>query len=267
MTAAAAPYGTGRMTPNASRETGSRTKARRSSFPPPLARLSAQSSPTSFGKSGPSLMTACWRGRSTSGRVLAPLPSEQSDEQRTTIFPAAKPTPSERPSKLSTICRSSLMTMASAHPAVLRLASEARSPFNAAKRDCERRARRERGLIGEWLGKSPGRILRLALTFQLMTWSLSDGGAPPTSIGLDALERAIRYFHYAEGMLRRTLAGLEPSRSAEDALAVAKQIVQEAVGPLHQLRCRPRAGVSLVSRRGRREQAAPRQRPQCADRR
>ena len=112
------------------------------------------------------------------------------------------------------------------HPAVLRLESEARSPFNAAKRDCERRARRERGLIGEWLGKSPGRILRLALTFQLMTWSLR-GGAPPTSIGLDALERAIRYFHYAEGMLRRTLAGLEPTRSAEDALAVAKQIVKK----------------------------------------
>jgi hypothetical protein len=112
------------------------------------------------------------------------------------------------------------------HPAVLCLASEARSPFNAAKRDCERRARRERGLIGEWLGKSPGRVLRLALTFELMAWSLS-GGAPSTSIGLDALERAICYFHYAEGMLRRTLAGLEPTRSAEDALAVAKQIVKQ----------------------------------------
>jgi hypothetical protein len=45
------------------------------------------------------------------------------------------------------------------HPVVLRLASEARSPFNAAKRDCERRARRERGLIGEWLGKGPGRVI------------------------------------------------------------------------------------------------------------
>jgi Protein of unknown function (DUF3987) len=112
------------------------------------------------------------------------------------------------------------------HPTFLRLASEARSPFKAAKRDCERRARRERGLIGEWLGKSPGRILRLALTFQLMTWSLTHG-APPTSIGLDALERAIRYFDYAEAMLRRTLAGLEPSRSAEDALAVAKQIAKK----------------------------------------
>jgi hypothetical protein len=59
-----------------------------------------------------------------------------------------------------------------------------------------------------------------------MTWSLSGGSAPPTSIGLDALDRAIRYFHYAEAMLRRTLAGLEPTRSAEDGLAVAKQIVK-----------------------------------------
>jgi hypothetical protein len=59
-----------------------------------------------------------------------------------------------------------------------------------------------------------------------MTWSLRHGGPLPTAISLDALERAIRYFHYAERMLRRTLAGLEPTRSAEDALAVAKQIVK-----------------------------------------
>jgi hypothetical protein len=56
------------------------------------------------------------------------------------------------------------------------------------------------------------------------------GGDAPTSIGLDPLERAIRYFQYAEGMLRRTLAGLEPTRSAEDALAVARQIVKKRWG-------------------------------------
>ena len=156
---------------------------------------------------------------------LAPLPSEQADDDgdddvsggETYAFRKAFKTLYDLPLVVD--------DDGVAHPAVLRLESEARSPFNATKRDCERRARRERGLIGEWLGKSPGRILRLALSFQLMTWSLSGGGAPPTSIGLDALERAIRYFQYAEGMLRRTLAGLEPTRSAEDALAVAKQVV------------------------------------------
>ena len=157
---------------------------------------------------------------------LAPLPSEESDEDgdgvsggETYAFRKAFKALYDLPLVVDDDGVS--------HPAVLRLRSEARSPFGAAKRDCERRARRERGLVGEWLGKSPGRVLRLALTFQLMTWSLSDGGAPPTSISVDALERAIRYFRYAEAMLRRTLAGLEPTRSADDALAVAKQIAKK----------------------------------------
>jgi hypothetical protein len=153
---------------------------------------------------------------------LAPLPSEESDDDisggETYAFRKAFKALYDLPLVVD--------DEGVPHPAVFRLTSEARSPFNAAKRDCERRARRERGLTGEWLGKGPGRVLRLALLFELMTWSLG-GEAPPTSIGLDALERAIRYFHYAEGMLRRTLAGLEPTRSAEDALAVAKQIVKK----------------------------------------
>jgi hypothetical protein len=115
MTAVAAPYGTGRRTPNASRETGSRTRARRSSFPPPPARLSARSSPTSFGKSGPSLMTGCWRGRSTSGRAWRRCHREN-PTTTATIFPAARLTPSRRPSRRSTICRSSSMTRASIIP-------------------------------------------------------------------------------------------------------------------------------------------------------
>jgi hypothetical protein len=155
---------------------------------------------------------------------LAPLPSEESDDDGNDDVSGGETYAFRKAFKALYDLPLVVDDDGVSHPAVLRLTSEARSPFNAAKRDCERRARRERGLIGEWLGKSPGRILRLALTFQLMTWSLS-GGAPPTSIGLDALERAIRYFQYAEGMLRRTLAGLEPTRSAEDALVVAKQVV------------------------------------------
>jgi hypothetical protein len=157
---------------------------------------------------------------------LAPLPSEESDDEGNEDISGGETYALRKAFKALYDLPLVVDEEGVPHPAVLRLASEARSPFSAAKRDCERRARRERGLFGEWLGKGPGRILRLALTFQLMTWSLSGGGAPPTLIGLDALERAIRYFHYAEGMLRRTLAGLEPTRSAEDALAVAKQIVK-----------------------------------------
>jgi hypothetical protein len=158
---------------------------------------------------------------------LAPLPSEESDDHADDDISGGETYAFRKAFKALYDLPLVVDAENVSHPAVLRWASEARSPFNAAKRDCERRARRERGLVGEWLGKGPGRVLRLALTFQLMTWSLSVGGAPPTSIGLDALERAIRYFQYAEGMLRRTLAGLEPTRSAEDALALAKQIVKK----------------------------------------
>jgi hypothetical protein len=158
---------------------------------------------------------------------LAPLPSEQPDDDGDDDISGGETYAFRKAFKALYDLPLVIDDEGVPQPAVLRLATEARPPFNAAKRDCERRARRERGLIGEWLGKGPGRILRLALTFELMKWSLSGGGALPTSIGLDALERAARYFHYAEGMLRRTLAGLEPTRSAEDALAVAKQIVKK----------------------------------------
>ena len=157
---------------------------------------------------------------------LAPLPSEESDSHGDDDISGGETYAFRKAFKALYDLPLVVDDEGVPHPAVLHLSSEARAPFNAAKRDCERRARRERGLIGEWLGKGPGRVLRLALTFQLMTWSLSGSGAPPTSVGLDALERAIHYFQYAEGMLRRTLAGLEPTRSAEDALTVAKRIVK-----------------------------------------
>jgi hypothetical protein len=138
---------------------------------------------------------------------LAPLPSEQSDDHGDDDISGGETYAFSKAFKALYDLPLVVDDEGVPHPAVLHLASAARSPFNAAKRDCERRARRERGLIGEWLGKGPGRVLRLALVFELMTWSLSGRGAPPMSIGLDALERAIRYFHYGEGMLRRPARG------------------------------------------------------------
>ncbi|HZZ22833.1 MAG TPA: DUF3987 domain-containing protein [Roseiarcus sp.] len=158
---------------------------------------------------------------------LAPLPSKESDQNDADDISGGETYAFRKAFKALYDLPLAVDDEGVPHPAILCLASDARSPFSAAKQDCERRARLERGLVGEWLGKGPGRVLRLALTFQLMTWSLGDGDAPPTSISLDALERALRYFRYAEGMLRRTLAGLEPTRSAEDALAVARQIVKK----------------------------------------
>jgi hypothetical protein len=112
------------------------------------------------------------------------------------------------------------------HPVALRLTKEARVRFSAARMDCVGRARHGHGVHAQWLAKGPGRILRLALVFELMAWSRRQGDLP-TVIGLDALERAIRYSHYAEAMLRRTIAGLEPTGVNQDALTVAKRVVEK----------------------------------------
>jgi hypothetical protein len=111
-------------------------------------------------------------------------------------------------------------------PQPLRLESRAQTRFNAARLDCKRRARQERGLVSEWLGKAAGRILRLALTYELMTWALDPDGPPPSIIGLDAVERAVRYGAYAEAMLRRTVAGLEPGRTSDDARRLARMAAE-----------------------------------------
>jgi len=62
--------------------------------------------------------------------------------------------------------------------------------------------------MAEWLGKQAGRILRLALVFELMTWSLEPTAAEPAEVDADAIERAIRYAKYLEAMFRRVMVSL-----------------------------------------------------------
>jgi len=112
-------------------------------------------------------------------------------------------------------------------PKALRLAAGALAPFNAAYLACADRARREHGVLAEWLGKGPGRILRLAGVFELMAWSREPLAAEPEEISADAMERAIRYFRHLEMMFRRAIAGIEPGETGNDALAVSRLIVKK----------------------------------------
>ena len=111
-------------------------------------------------------------------------------------------------------------------PKAIPLSAAARPLFNEAYLKCERDARREHGVFAEWLGKGPGRILRLALTFEFMAWSLEPTAAEPEEISADTMARAIGYHGYLRTMFLRTLAGLEPTGARNDALAVAKLIVE-----------------------------------------
>jgi Protein of unknown function (DUF3987) len=111
-------------------------------------------------------------------------------------------------------------------PKQLALAAGARASFNEAYLRCEEKARRGHGAFAEWLGKGPGRILRLALVFELMAWALEPTAAEPEEISVDAVARAIRYFTYLETMFLRAMVGIEPIETGGDALAVARLVVE-----------------------------------------
>jgi hypothetical protein len=111
-------------------------------------------------------------------------------------------------------------------PKAIPLSSAAQPLFNEAYLRCEAKARRAHGVFAEWLGKGPGRILRLALVFEFMTWSLEPTAVEPEEISADTMGRAIRYHGYLEAMFLRTMAGIEPAETGGDALAIAKLVVE-----------------------------------------
>lgn len=115
-------------------------------------------------------------------------------------------------------------------PKAIPLSPAAQPLFNEAYLRCEREARRRHGVFAEWLGKGPGRILRLALVFEFMTWALEPTAAEPEEISADTMARATRYHGYLEAMFLRTMAGIEPAEAGGDALAVAKLIVERQWG-------------------------------------
>jgi hypothetical protein len=92
-------------------------------------------------------------------------------------------------------------------PIARRLNGDARILFDEARREWMARARDNAGLAAGWAGKNPGRLLRLALVYELLAWALG-GGDEPTEISADSIARAADYLDYAGVMLDRVMAGL-----------------------------------------------------------
>lgn len=109
-------------------------------------------------------------------------------------------------------------------PHVLRLDDDARKLFDEMRRDAMESARGAHGLAAGWYGKNPGRILRLALVYTLLSWAKS-GGAEPLTVSADALGRAGGYLDYAAGMLNRVTSGLAVGQAEVDAAAIARHLL------------------------------------------
>jgi hypothetical protein len=162
-----------------------------------------------------------------------------------------------------------------AKPRTMALAVDAQGPFNEAHLRCEEKSRRARGALAEWLGKGPGRILRLALTFEMMAWALEPTAAEPEEIGVDAMTRAILYFTYLAAMFARTMTGIEPAEAGSDAIALAKLVIKrqwrhfmwgtmarEAPGAAEGLKAALKRVEALKAEKAAKEQEASSRRPE-----
>ena len=82
-------------------------------------------------------------------------------------------------------------------------------------------------IMAGWCGKNPGRLLRLALTFNFMGWAAGDSDTPPAIISHHAMAAAADYLDYCAAMMGRVLGELAQSRAERDATRLARLILNE----------------------------------------
>jgi hypothetical protein len=115
-------------------------------------------------------------------------------------------------------------------PVVLRLETAALDVLQAVRNEVfEANQVDGAGVMAGWRGKNPGRLLRLALVFEMLEWSLAEDRDHPGLVSLDMVERAADYLDYADAMMKRAVAGLALTDAQRDAAQLARHIVR--VGP------------------------------------
>jgi hypothetical protein len=136
-------------------------------------------------------------------------------------------------------------------PRALRLDVNAVDLFDEQRQEVMRLARAASGLAAGWHGKNPGRILRLALVYELLDWAArGDEPREPTSVAADAVVRAGGYIDYAAAMLERVTGGLAVGRAEADAAQVARHVLAIAQGAPPHARLKPLNERSLYQTRG-----------------
>jgi hypothetical protein len=136
-------------------------------------------------------------------------------------------------------------------PRALPLDREARKLFDEQRQEQMQRARDASGFAAGWYGKNPGRLLRLALVFEHLTWAArTDGAAQPASVSADAVVRAGGFVDYATAMFERVVAGLAISRAQADAAQIARHVQAIAGTAPRYARLKPLNERSLYQRRG-----------------
>jgi Protein of unknown function (DUF3987) len=112
-------------------------------------------------------------------------------------------------------------------PIAMRLEDKAFALFDEQRQEAMHQARAASSLAGGWHGKNPGRLLRLALVFELLAWAARDGAPEPASVSADAVVRAGGFIDYAAAMFERMITGLAIGRAEADAAQIARHFIGE----------------------------------------
>jgi hypothetical protein len=136
-------------------------------------------------------------------------------------------------------------------PRAIGLDNDALMLFDEQRQEAMRRAQGGSGVAAGWHGKNPGRILRLALVFELLAWAAREDDAPePTTISAEAVVRAGGYIDYCAAMLERVIGGLVISRAEIDAAQIARHLRNLAQGAPKHARLKPLNERELYQRSG-----------------
>ncbi len=109
-------------------------------------------------------------------------------------------------------------------PMVLRFDEPALDILDRVRREAfEANQIRGAGLMTGWRGKNPGRLLRLALVFELLQWAVA-GDAEPTVISQEMTARAADFLDYAASMMSYVFRDLLVTDTERDAASLARFI-------------------------------------------
>lgn len=125
--------------------------------------------------------------------------------------------------------------------------------LNEIRRDATARARASHGLAAGWYGKTPARVLRVALVIEHLRWAMSDEEkTPPSLVTAESIAFAGSYVDYLAEMFERVMAGLLIDRVESDAAIVGQLLVRETPERINERVLYQRAGFSFLRDRERR---------------
>jgi hypothetical protein len=91
------------------------------------------------------------------------------------------------------------------------------------------------GLLHNWRGKNPGRLLSLALVLEYLEWATKPDDTPePEIISIEAVKRAADYIDYLDAMMVRSLGELAISEAQRHAAAIGRMIIETRAAEINE---------------------------------